>query len=1107
MDIYAVIIGASFILQTASVFLAVRLLLLPGGRTAGLLALTVFSLMAFQRGVSVLQLVRGGITGLDHLAEIIAFIVSLLLFIGVRYVTVLVTSEKRMASSLKESQRRYQTLFEQSPDGIVLVDTAGNIIEFNETAHRDLGYTREEFAKLRLSDIDPVETAEEIRKSIEDTLRKGKAEFEVRHRTKDGEMRDVEVLTRVMRLSGRPVFHTIWRDVTQRKLAETASRENEKFLQTIIDTEPECIKLLAADGTLLLMNRAGLAMIDADSLEQVRGQCIYPLVAPEYRETFTSLTEDVFRGKAGVLEFDAVGLKGRRITLETHAVPLRGGKDEIIALLGVTRDVTDRKKAEEALRESENRYRLLFDQSPDGILLIDEAGGIVEFNDSAHRRLGYSREEFARLRVADVDVFESPDEVRARIRDIFREGRAEFEVKHKTKQGELRDVHVMIQAIHLSGGPILHAIWHDITGRKRAEEARIRSERRFHALFDSTPLGVVMVGTDRAILDCNAAFQKMLGYSLDELKALSVPAISHPGDDLATRDYYREMLEGKRDSFTMEKRHIRKDGSTLWTNLTGTVVRDEQDGPQLLFGIVEDISGRKKMEEDLRNSRDFIERILDTVDEAFIVIDRDYKIVMANSAYGDQVGIPVDQIVGKRCHEISHQSEIPCFEAGEDCSVRHCFETGEPHSCVHKHMNKDGSVLYVETKAFPLKDASGNVTSAIEVINNITDKHLLEEQILRTQKLEAVGLLAGGIAHDFNNLLQGLFGSISMAKMFSDNGGKAYEMLERAERVLSQATNLTKQLLTFSKGGEPVKKAVALPSVVENSAKFALSGSNVEFRFSVDKDLRPVEADEGQISQVIHNIVLNASEAMPEGGTVSLEMRNVDVDDKSGLPLKKGNYVRIDITDSGQGIPEQYHSRIFDPYFTTKQRGSGLGLATSYSILKKHGGVVTVRSQVGAGSTFSVYLPASGRVLAPAKVEPGDLLAGRGRILVLDDEEVVRTIATHMLESLGYEVVTVENGERAVEKYSEAMASKRPFGVVILDLTVRGGMGGRETLAKLLDLDPAVRAVVSSGYSGDAVLSHYKEHGFRAVLSKPYKIEDLGRLLNDLLSAENPDKA
>jgi PAS domain S-box-containing protein len=640
----------------------------------------------------------------------------------------------------------------------------------------------------------------------------------------------------------------------------------------------------------------------------------------------------------------------------------------------------------------------------------------------------------------------------------------------------------------------------DITEQQRAQEALRESEEKFRSIFDKANDGILIADVStKKFTVANKTICEMLGYSMAEIMNLSIRDI-HPGEELPRVLAEFDMQPRGEKAVAGNVPVLRRDGSVFYADIGTTTIT--LGGERFAIGIFHDITERRKMEEALRNSREFIGSILDTVDDAFIVVDKHYTIVLANSAYSTQESMPVRDIIGRHCFEISHKSDKPCFERGEECAVRHSFEKGEPHACVHRHYNKDGGIIYVETKSYPLKDASGGVISAIEVIKNITDKHLLEEQLLRTQKLEAVGLLAGGIAHDFNNLLQGVFGSISLARMFSEKEGRVSEMLEGAEAALNQARNLTKQLLTFSKGGEPVKRVISLSSVIHNAVKFALSGSNVNYRLSLDDDLRPVEADEGQINQVMHNIVLNAGEAMPDGGTINIEVRNVTLDAKSSLPLSKGSYVQIAIGDSGTGIPDSHLSRIFDPYFTTKRKGSGLGLTTSYSIIKKHGGLLDVKSQLGLGSIFFIYLPASEEeTLLPEKARGEDVLTGRGRILVMDDEEVVRTVACHMIEGLGYEVDPAENGEQAVGKYSDAMKTGRPFDAVILDLTVRGGMGGRETIKRMVEMDPAVRAIVSSGYSADTIAADYKNYGFKAVLVKPYELEELGRVLHSLTHA------
>jgi CheY-like chemotaxis protein len=370
--------------------------------------------------------------------------------------------------------------------------------------------------------------------------------------------------------------------------------------------------------------------------------------------------------------------------------------------------------------------------------------------------------------------------------------------------------------------------------------------------------------------------------------------------------------------------------------------------------------------------------------------------------------------------------------------------------------------------------------------------------------MEAIGTLAGGIAHDFNNLMQGVFGYISLAKLTAHGRQKSLAALDQAEKALHMSVKLTNQLLTFSKGGKPVKKLLDLWPVIDDAAQFALSGSRSEYRLVADDALWQVEADEGQISQVIQNIVLNADQAMLEGGRVEITARNVHLPHNDSLPgLQKGRYVQISIKDSGMGISEQYIARIFDPYFTTKKKGSGLGLATSYSIIKNHSGLIDVKSEVGKETTFFIYLPAietgeTAELLQPtAEVQS----VRHGRVLIMDDEQVILKVAGELLKSLGHEAEFSAHGEEAVEKYRIAMQLGKPFDAVILDLTIRGGMGGAETMVKLMKFDPGVKAIVSSGYSDDDFVANHKKNGFKAFLKKPYSLEELQKVLNKVINS------
>jgi PAS domain S-box-containing protein len=606
------------------------------------------------------------------------------------------------------------------------------------------------------------------------------------------------------------------------------------------------------------------------------------------------------------------------------------------------------------------------------------------------------------------------------------------------------------------------------------------------------------IRTDNVVV--SPGYVRMIGYEPDEFPEKWFDLI-HPDDLNTVRLIYHDYVSGRRDDCQSEFRQKTKSGQWIWVFSVAAVVEWDSDGiPTRMFGIYTDITERKKAEEALLNSEQFIRRILDSVDEGFIVIDSDFRILTANRAYCDQVGVSSEAAVGRHCYELSHRTRRPCFEKGEECAVRHVFETGEPHAAHHRHPVGEDTILFVETKAFPIKDITGAVISVIETINNITEKHLLEDERLKSQKLEAIGTLAGGIAHDFNNLLQGIFGYISMAKITLDEKERSRAMLEQAEQALHTSVNLTTQLLTFSKGGKPAKKKISLRPVIENSVRFALSGSSVDYRIKLDEDLWLVDADEGQIGQVVQNIVLNADQAMPAGGTIVVRAKNVLSPD-SGLPqlLGEGKYIEISVQDSGMGISEKYLEKIFDPYFTTKEKGSGLGLATSYSIIRNHGGLIDVKSGVGKGATFYIYLPAVESEAEAPEIPKVSSVSRRGRILVMDDEEMVRNVAEALVKVLGNEVEVVENGEEAITRYMSARESGNPFDIVILDLTIRGGLGGLETIERLLDIDPGVRAIVSSGYSDSAVVADYQNYGFKARLNKPYKLEELRETLNALL--------
>ena len=415
-----------------------------------------------------------------------------------------------------------------------------------------------------------------------------------------------------------------------------------------------------------------------------------------------------------------------------------------------------------------------------------------------------------------------------------------------------------------------------------------------------------------------------------------------------------------------------------------------------------------------------------------------------------------------------------------------------------------GEDRLIEATDAPILDRSGSPAGSVLVFRDVTEKARMEDELLRSNKLESLGVLAGGIAHDFNNLLTGILGNISLAKEMVDSDKRAHHRLEEAEKAALKAKDLATRLLAFSKGGEPIRKMISVEAVLRDAVGFALHGTSVRSEFRVPEGVWAVHADAGQLGQVFHNLAINAVQAMPGGGNLRVSMENTRVRDGEIPHVVAGNYVKIEVADEGTGIAADNLPKIFDPYFTTKEKGSGLGLTTCYTIVKNHGGNILAKSTVGAGTTFQIYLPATGEVLR--EVGPPQAvvaLPGSATVLLMDDEDVVRDVLGEMLTHLGYIPEFARHGEEAISKYEEAAQGPGAFDLVILDLTIPGGMGGKETASRILEKHPEARIIVSSGYSNDPVMAHYKEHGFVGVIAKPYKLGEMSRVLRQALGKED----
>ncbi len=646
-------------------------------------------------------------------------------------------------------------------------------------------------------------------------------------------------------------------------------------------------------------------------------------------------------------------------------------KDEISKLVE-----EEKRKAEGKFLEAELRYRTLFEQSPDGILIIDTNGNFVEFNDAAHNMLGYAREEFKQLCIFDINL-DSAEKIQACIERLLRDGKTNFEVKYKAKDGGIRNIQVFSRVMVLSGKSFFHSIWKDITERKRIEEALQKSEK-------------------------------------------------------------------------------------------------------------------------------FSRNILETVDEGFIVIDRNYKIVSANKAYLNQVKMLPEKVIGRHCYEISHHANMACYKEGKECPVKRTFDSGEPHTAVHIHHEKGTNLIYVETKSYPLKDASGYTISAIEIINNITEKKKLENQLRHSQKMEAVGQLAGGIAHDFNNILTAIigYGNLMKVQMGDDDPSKNYlqQVLDSAQR----AANLTQDLLAFSRKQVISPKPVRVNSIIENVEKLLrrLIGEDVEMKVFLADDNLTILADSGQLEQVLMNLATNARDAMPEGGCLTIRT-GAAVLDHEFIKMhgygKPGSYALISVDDTGMGMDRKTKERIFEPFFTTKEvgKGTGLGLSIVYGIVKQHNGYITCSSEPGKGTAFRIYLSTTSRDVSWPENE-GVLLPASGgteTILIAEDDAVVRAFVKETLEQLGYTVIEAVDGEDAVEVFANNRDRVR---LLILDV-IMPKKNGKEVYEEIQKDRPDVKVIFSSGYTGDILYKkQFIERDF-SFISKPVSPANLLRLVRETL--------
>ena len=629
------------------------------------------------------------------------------------------------------------------------------------------------------------------------------------------------------------------------------------------------------------------------------------------------------------------------------------------------------------------------------------------------------------------------------------------------------------------------------TERKRSEAALRESEDRFRKIVEQAPIAMAIVGMDGTIEFINKKAMTVFGYLPEDIPTMDRWWVQAYPNEVYRAEVVADWMGRIQKALTEggeiagnEYRVTCKNGAMKTMFISGVPVSDK------VFVLFDNITERKQAEEALRKSVERYRLLHEYAPIGILLASRSGQILEVNSA--------AIQILGSPTVEATKGINLITFplliQAGVSAAFQHCVETGQVVSGEYPYITNWGKSVYAHLSFVPIPDNHGRVNLVHAIIEDITERKRMEEELQKTQKLESLVVLAGGIAHDFNNLLTGIFGYIDLARSVSKDV-RAIEYLEATLSTMTRARALTLQLLTFAKGGAPVQKLTPLIPFIEEAVNFALSGSNISCRFDLAENLRPCNIDKNQIGQVIDNIVINAQQAMPNGGTLEITAGNVPLGKKGHPSLAEGHYVKVSIKDTGIGIPKDVMPRIFDPFYTTKTKGHGLGLATSYSIVKRHGGCIDVESEPGKGSTFHVYLPASPKA-AVADKALGASHKSSGTVLVMDDEDVVRASVGKMLESMGYATVGKNSGREAVDFFIHETNAGHSFAAMIFDLTIPGGMGGIEAIAEIRKLNKEIPVFVMSGYADNSTMKNPVEYGFTASIPKPFTIAELSEMLN-----------
>ena len=875
-------------------------------------------------------------------------------------------------------------------------------------------------------------------------------------------------------------------------------------LRTILQLSENIVIVLDKNGIVTEASNQ-IERITGIPLKEIIGKVSWDSFVPdEDRERITGYFYDRAKGTGNppttyTLRVNVPGEESRLMRVNVGFIP--GTEDRVVIMKDLSPVVLEQRKT----AETEERYRTVVENTKDGILICSK-DRILFANNSFCRMTDLSREELYTF--SPLNLFHEVQ--RGKIISLFLKSgsgaikTSVFETLLKKGKGFL--------PVELSSTPIVYretevllASVRDLTQRKETEKRLRESHKLMKAIVDNSPVGISVHDRNGTLLLANASWRNIWDKSIEDMKEKMIlrSELQMDKKDAYLGEYTDDVkaVYRKGGELYIPKLKISNPspGGAKFISHHFYALKDDNGEVDKVVILTLDLTEALKTQVELIETRNQYRELTGNIPVAIYrtTTESGGRIVFSNPEmhrifFGEKPG-DFDDVTVKDLYVEESGRKGFLDRLAKDKEVRG-FET--------ELKRLDGSTFLACISARKVSKREGKEEYIEGIIRDITDQRRAEEELSRIEHLESIGTLAGGIAHDFNNLLMAIQGNISLA-LNEEDLSKLIKRLEQAEASTEKATTLTRQLLTFARGGVPLKNSIEVAPFVKEAVIFALRGSDVEALFDFGKSLKSIEADREQITQVIHNITLNAVQALIGGGSITVSCSNVEIEENSDTHLKAGEYVSISIKDEGKGIPQCDLKKIFNPYFTTKFGGSGLGLSTSYSIISRHSGAIIVHSEEGKGTEFVIYLPIidSDGTKAVSREEPAkEINFSSARILIMDDDASVREVLSGMLDILGHVPTESSDGAEAIEIYRERYSAGEPFDAVIMDLTVPGGMGGEAAIDKLKEIDPDVRVIVSSGYANNTVLSNYSEYGFRGRLVKPFRISTLEKELNTVLS-------